>query len=168
MNTVALLQRSDAQISAAAQLVGATPDSLVEGIERKLDEIKTLRDEMRALRTKVAAGQAGELLATAIDGVVVARVDGLAPNDLRELALATRQQPGIRAVVLGGVSDTGGVALVSAVSPASGLEAGPLIKDAAKAVGGGGGGKGDVATAGGKNPAGLDEALKLARTAAGI
>ena len=167
-NTVALLQRSDAQISAAAQLVGATPDSLVEGIERKLDEIKTLRDEMRALRTKAAAGQAGELLATAIDGVVVARVDGLAPNDLRELALATRQQPGIRAVVLGGVSDTGGVALVSAVSPASGLEAGPLIKDAAKAVGGGGGGKGDVATAGGKNPAGLDEALKLARTAAGI
>ena len=43
---------------------------------------------------------------------------------------------------------------------------GDLIKDAAKAVGGGGGGKGDVATAGGKNPAGLDEALRIAQTVA--
>jgi alanyl-tRNA synthetase len=43
--------------------------------------------------------------------------------------------------------------------------AGDLIKDAAKAVGGGGGGKGDIATAGGKNPEGLDEALRIARGA---
>ena len=47
------------------------------------------------------------------------------------------------------------------------MNSGDLIKDAAKAVGGGGGGKGDIATAGGKNPAGLDEALDIARRAAG-
>ena len=49
----------------------------------------------------------------------------------------------------------------------SGKVAGDLIKDAAKAVGGGGGGKGDIATAGGKNPDGLDEALRIAAEAAG-
>jgi alanyl-tRNA synthetase len=51
------------------------------------------------------------------------------------------------------------------VAPASGLKAGDLIKDAAKQVGGGGGGKGDIATAGGKNPAALDDALMTATKA---
>jgi len=52
------------------------------------------------------------------------------------------------------------------VTAESGKAAGDLIKDAAKAVGGGGGGKGDIATAGGKNPEGLDEALRIAAEAA--
>jgi alanyl-tRNA synthetase len=55
--------------------------------------------------------------------------------------------------------------LVAAVTAEAGVGAGVLIKDAARAVGGGGGGKGDIATAGGKNPAGLDEALEIARRA---
>jgi alanyl-tRNA synthetase len=95
-------------------------------------------------------------------------VDDLAPGDLRELALAVRALPGIDSIVLGGVSPTGGVSLVAAVSSTSQFNAGALIKDAAKAVGGGGGGKGDIATAGGKNTEGLDNALDLAREAAGI
>jgi alanyl-tRNA synthetase len=69
-------------------------------------------------------------------------------------------------VVLGGESPSGGASLVAAVRPGTGAEAAALIRDAAKAVGGGGGGKGDVATAGGKNPAGLDEALRIATEAA--
>jgi alanyl-tRNA synthetase len=141
---------------------------LIDGIEKRLDEIKSLRDELKTLRARAAVGQAGSLASAAVSGVVVARVDGLAPGDVRDLALAVRATEGVRAVVLGGVTDTGGVSLVSAVRPDSGLEAGALIKDAAKAVGGGGGGKGDIATAGGKNPEGLDEALSLARSAAGI
>jgi alanyl-tRNA synthetase len=100
--------------------------------------------------------------------VVVARVDDLAPSDLRDLALAVRQQSSVTAVVLGGVASTGGVSLVAAVEPSFAVPAAMLIRDAAKAVGGGGGGKGDVVTAGGKNPDGLDEALRLAREAAGI
>jgi len=88
---------------------------------------------------------------------------------VRELALAVRQQAGVRAVVLAGETDTGGAALVAAVTPASGLVAGDLLRDAAKAVkGGGGGGKGDVAVAGGKDPSGVDEALAIARKAAGL
>jgi alanyl-tRNA synthetase len=82
--------------------------------------------------------------------------------------VALRQQPGIRAVVLIGEPDTGGVALVSAVAKDSGLDAPALIKQAANAVGGGGGGKGDIATAGGRDASKIDEALALARAAAGI
>ena len=167
VNTLALLQRDETVLHDVARLVGAPADELVGGVQRRLDEIKSLQDEVKALRAQLATGRAGELAAAARDGLVVARVDGLAPGDLRELTLAVRQQSGVEIVVLGGVSDTGGVSLVSAVTPASGRVAGDLIKDAAKAVGGGGGGKGDIATAGGKNPAGLDEALDIARRAAG-
>jgi alanyl-tRNA synthetase len=166
-NTVRLLQRDSAAVAEAARLVGAPSDEMVAGVQRRLDEIKSLLDEVKALRAKLATGQAAEIAAAAVEGRVVTRIDGLSPGDLRELAVAIRQQPGVEIVVLGGLSDTGGVSLVAAVTPASGLTAGELIKDAAKAVGGGGGGKGDIATAGGKNPAGLDEALRIAAAAAG-
>jgi alanyl-tRNA synthetase len=166
--SVALLQRDERALATAARLLGTTPEAVVEGIEKRLDEIRSLEAELKALRARAAAGRASELAAGAVDGVVVARVDGLAPNDLRELAIAVRQQPGIRAAVLGGVTDAGGVSLSAATTPDSGLQAGVLVKDAARAVGGGGGGKGDVATAGGKDPGALDDALAIARSAAGI
>ncbi len=167
--SVALLQRVERLLAEAAQKLGTTPDAVVEGIERRLEELRALRDEIKPLRARAASGQAAELAASGLDGKVVARVDGVSASDLRELTLAVRQQTGVTAVVLVGVTDTGGVALVSAVTPDSGLAAGDLIKDAAKAAGGGGGGgKGDVATAGGKNEAGVDEALAIARRAAGL
>ena len=167
--SVALLQRQEAQLAQAAKLLGTTSETVVDGITKRLEEIDGLRRELKVMRSKQATGRAGELAAAAIDGVVVARVDDLAPGDLRELTLAVRAQLGVRVAVLAGISDTGGVSLVSAVIPEAGIEASSLLKDAAKAVGGGGGGgKGDVATAGGKNPGGLDEALRLARAAAGI
>jgi alanyl-tRNA synthetase len=163
-NSLALLQRDETLLGEAARLVGTTADSIVEGVQKRLDEIRSLQDEVRALRSQLAAGRAQELAAAAVDGALVDRVDGLSPGDLRDLAIAVRQA-GVDAVVLGGVSPSGGVSLVAAVSTASGRVAGDLIKDAAKAVGGGGGGKGDIATAGGKLPEGLDEALSIARRA---
>jgi alanyl-tRNA synthetase len=165
-NSVALLQRDERELARAAQLLGTSADTVVDGIEKRLEEIKALRDELKAARSKAATGRASELAATAVDGVVVGRVDGVPTNDLRDLAVAVRQQPGVRAVVLAGETDTGGAALVAAVTPASGLVAGDLLRDAARAVkGGGGGGKGDVAVAGGKDPSGVDEALVIARKA---
>ena len=164
-NTLALLQRDAEAVSEAARLVGTSTDDLVGGVQRRLDEIRSLNDELKTLRSKLATGRATELAAGATDGVLVARVDGISPNDLRDLAIAVRQA-GVLQVVLGGVTDTGGVSLVAAVQPSSGRVAGDLIKDAAKAVGGGGGGKGDIATAGGKSPDGLDEALRIAEAAA--
>jgi alanyl-tRNA synthetase len=168
MRTLQLARTTEEALVGASRLVGTPVDEVVMGISKKLDEIKSLLDENKVLRSRLASGQAAEIAASAVDGKVVARIDDLSPSDLRDLALAVRQQPNVDVVVLGGVSSTGGVTLVAAVQPGSSTPAADLIRDAAKAVGGGGGGKGDVATAGGKNPSGLDEALRLAREAAGV
>ncbi len=149
----------------AADVLGTKPDDVVAAAQRAIDNAKALGDEIKKLRAAQTLSRAGDFAAKAVDGVVVARVDGLAPADLRDLAIAIRSTPNVVAVVLGGVSDTGGVALVAAVAPSSGLKAGELIKDAAKQVGGGGGGKGDIATAGGKNVAAIDDALATATQA---
>ena len=164
--SVALLQRDEQVLADAARLVGAPTDDLLDGVQRKLDEIKELHDEIKVLRGQLAAGRAAELAAIAHDGVVVTRLDGLTPGDLRDLAIAVRQQPGIRLVILIGETTTGGVGLVAAVQPGGDRPASELIKDAARAVGGGGGGKGDIATAGGKDVTGIPAALELAARAA--
>ena len=164
--SVALLQRDEQLLADAARLVGTQSDDLLAGVQRKLDEMKALNDEIKGLRSQLAKGRATELAAIANDGVVVTRVDGLAPGELRELAIAVRQQPEIRVVVLIGETNTGGVGLVAAVPSGSSDPASALLKAAAKAVGGGGGGKGDIATAGGKDVAAISEALGLAAKAA--
>jgi alanyl-tRNA synthetase len=162
MASVELLQRDERELAEAAALLSATPATIVEGVRRKLDETKALQEELRSLRARAAAGRAAELAAGAADGLVVARVDDLPPGDLRDLAIAVRAQPDVRAVVLGGRSDTGGASLVAALTSAVGGQAADVLRDAARAVKGGGGGKGDVAVAGGKDPNGVEEALAIA------
>ncbi|MEZ5216633.1 MAG: alanine--tRNA ligase-related protein [Ilumatobacteraceae bacterium] len=152
-SSVALLQRDERQLSDVARLVGAKPDEVVDGVQRKLDEIKGLQDELKAMRAKLAAGRAAELAETATDGVFVGRVDDLAPGDLRDLAIAVRQQ-GVATVVLLGRSDSGGASLVAAVDPSSGRQAAELIRDAAKAVKGGGGARATWPSPGERIPAG--------------
>ncbi|MBJ7508110.1 MAG: alanine--tRNA ligase [Ilumatobacteraceae bacterium] len=166
IRSLELLQREHRSLNEAALLLGTNSQELLFGVHRKLDEFKAVQEENKLLRSRLAVFGAATLAQGATDGIVVARVDELSPGDLRELALAVRQQVGIRAVVLGGLTPEGGVSLVAAVTPTSGLSATALIKDAAKAVGGGGGGKGDIATAGGKLPENLPEALRLAEVAA--
>jgi alanyl-tRNA synthetase len=166
--SVALLQRDERALTEAARLLNVPTDAVVEGIGRKLDELRAARDELKAMRARLATGEAAALAGQADGGRVVARVDGRSAADLRDLALAVRSQPGVVVAVLVGATDTGGVSLVAAVRPEAGVEAAALLKDAAKAVKGGGGGKGDVATAGGKDPSGIDDALAIARRAAGL
>jgi alanyl-tRNA synthetase len=161
------LQLLHATLGSVADSVGARAEDVVTGVQRRLDELKAAQDEVRQLRSRLATGRAAEMAASASGGIVVERVDGLEPDAVRELAVAIRQQPGVRVAVIGSITASGGVSLAAAVAPDAGISAGSLLKDAARAVGGGGGGKGDVATAGGKNPAGLDEALGIARAAAG-
>ncbi|MGI9051523.1 MAG: alanine--tRNA ligase [Ilumatobacteraceae bacterium] len=168
--SVELLQRDERALTDLARLVGATGDQVLDGVQRKLDELKAVQDEVKALRAELATGRAGELAATAVDAAVVQRVDGLATGDLRDLALAVRHELGpdgaiVDVVVLAGQTTAGGASLVAAVRPGLGIQAASLIRDAAKAIGGGGGGKGDVATAGGKDPGGLDDALAIAHAA---
>ena len=162
------LRAEEARIAQVAELLGVPTGEVLEGVEKRLGELKGLRDEVSALKAQLAAGGADDLAAQATDGVVVARVDGLDRDAVRTLALAVRDQPGIRAVVLGAAPEGGGVALVAAVSPGAELNAGELIADAARTVGGGGGKGADLAVAGGRDPEALDAALAQARTAAGL
>jgi alanyl-tRNA synthetase len=166
--TIDRLRHDEDVLAEAAGLVGVKPEQLVEGINRRLDEVKALREELKALRQQAAGSEAADLAGTATNGIVVARRDGTSRDELRELALAVRQQPGIRAVVIGGAPQGGGAALVAAVASDSGFNASALIADAAKTVQGGAGKSADVAVAGGKDPSKLDDALALARSAAGL
>jgi alanyl-tRNA synthetase len=91
---------------------------------------------------------------------VVARRDGLSQDQLRDLAVSVRNQPGIRGVVLVGTPDGQRVAVVAAVAKDSALVAGELAVAAARATGGGGNAKAaDLAVAGGKDVAKIDDAL---------
>jgi alanyl-tRNA synthetase len=161
------LRQEEELVARAAEVLGTTPDDLPLAAEKLRSELKAAQNEIKGLRRQAAGNQAAELAASAVDGVVVARVDGTTRDEVRLLALAVRQQSGIRAVVIGGEPEGGGVALVAAATKDSGLEAKTLIADAARAVGGGGGGKNpELAVAGGRDPSRLDEALDLARAAA--
>ena len=159
-------REEEAILDQAAALLRVRPDELPVRLERELEERRALQKELEALRRQLAGDDAESLARDAVDGVVVARRDGLATNELRDLAVAVRDRPDVRAVVLGGVTDKGGVALAAAVSGDSGLKANELIADAARMVGGGGGKQPDVAVAGGKDASTLDEALEQARAAA--
>ena len=157
-----------ATLGRTATLLRVSPPEVPERVEKLLEDQKALADQIRQLRKVGASGRAGELASAAVDGVVVARVDGTTRDDLRDLALAVRDQPGVRAVVLGGAPEGGGAALVAAVAKGSGLLASDLIADAARTVGGGGGKNPDLAVAGGRDPVRLDEALDQARAAAAL
>ncbi|HEC10457.1 MAG TPA: alanine--tRNA ligase [Acidimicrobiales bacterium] len=170
MATVSRLREDEELILDVAQRLGSTPEELGAAVERRLGELKELKAEIRDLSRRMAVGRASELVAQAVDGVVVARVDSMERDDLRELALAVRDSGALRAVVLGGVPEAGGVALVAAVDPEGDLRAADLLEQAARTIQGGFGRKGNppVIMAGGRNAEGLDEALDQVRSAAGL
>ncbi|MGH9128167.1 MAG: hypothetical protein ACRDY2_04175 [Acidimicrobiales bacterium] len=127
-------------LSRAAALVRAPSVAEVpEWVERLAARARASAEEVRALRARAVNREAGALAAAASDGVVVARRDGASRDELRDTALAVRDQPGVRAVVLVGSPDTKGVVLVAAVAKGAGVAAPELIAGAAPAVGGGGG-----------------------------
>ena len=162
------LRQEEELIDRAADALGSPADELPAAALKLRAEVKALRDELKSLRKEAAGNQAATLAGQAVDGVVVVRVDGTGRDDLRELALAIRQQPGVRAVVVGGEPEGGGAALVAAATKDGGLNAGELITEAARTIGGGGGKKPELAVAGGRDPSRLDEALDQARAAAGV
>ncbi len=168
MATVDLLRSTSNTLAEAAELLGVAPDDVVTGLQRRLGEQKSLRSTVSELRQKLAIGQAPAMASEAIDGVVIARATEVDRNGLRDLAVSVRDQPGVRAVVLGAGFDEGGAGLVSAVTPDSGLNAGQLIEEAKKTIGGGGRAAEDLAVAGGKDASAIDTALDQARAAAGI
>ncbi len=165
---ITLLRETQETIEQAAEAMNVPKGDVVEGVQKRLVEIKDLRAELAELRRQLATGQADQLAEQAINGVVVARVDDLSREELKDLAVALRDHDEISVVVLAGAPAGGGAALVAATTTESGRNAGELITDAAKAIKGGGGKGSDLAMAGGKDPGGVDAALDLARLAAGV
>ncbi|MBM46828.1 MAG: alanine--tRNA ligase [Acidimicrobiaceae bacterium] len=168
--TVERLQDSEQLIAEMGELLNSSPEEILEALQRRLGEIKDLRGQVKALQQATAGARASEIADNAQDGIVIERLDGLERDELRDLAAAIRDRPHIEAVVLAGAPDSGGVALVSAVIPEGKFEAALLIEDAAKAIQGGFGRKGNppLIVAGGKNIEGIEEALDSARRVAGI
>jgi alanyl-tRNA synthetase len=142
--------------------VGELP-ARVEGL---LARVKELEDEVARARAREASAEASTLAASAAEGVVVARRDGLGPGDLRTLAMATRDALGSGVVALVGVND-GKAGLAVAVSKDQverGVSAAELARDAAKALGGGTAKHADVVQGGGQNVDAIDDALALLET----
>ncbi len=165
---VDLLRTEQQTVSSAADMLNVPRTDMIDGLTKRLAEMGDLKDQIKQLQSKLAQGMASELASAAVDGVVVARVDGVSRDELKDLAVKLRDRDDVTAVVLGGEPDGGGAALVAAVSPGQSFGAGDLIAEGAKSIKGGGGKGADLAMAGGKDPEGIDDALSLARTAAGV
>ncbi len=168
--TVERLQHDEDTLAELAALLNAATDEVAGAVRRRLDEIKELRNQLKSLQQAAAGARSGELAAAAVNGVVVARVDDVEREALRDLAVAVRDHAEVRAVVLAGAPEGGGVALVAAVDPDGGLSAVDLLDEAAKTVQGGFGRKGnpDLIVAGGRNAEAIDDALAQVRVAAGL
>jgi alanyl-tRNA synthetase len=148
----------------------AEGSSLSDSFRAKLasqeDELKRLRRELEEARMKSAAGALDEALGKAVDvkGVrlVTLRADSLERGQLRTLVDNLKQKLGEGVVVLASAQPEGKVALIAGVTPGltKRIQAGKLVGGVAKLVGGSGGGKPEIAEAGGKDQAGIDAALK--------
>ena len=153
-------------LAEAAALLRTEPEHVPEAIDRLLERQRAAEKSLEQARSRELQSEAGQLAATAADGVVVARRDGLEPDLLRDLAQTARTTAGLRAVVLGGSPDGTKASLAvsaAAVRCRTPVDAGKLVKGVAPLLGGGGGGSPEMAVAGGKDPSGIDRALDEAR-----
>ncbi|MFL6204011.1 MAG: alanine--tRNA ligase [Acidimicrobiales bacterium] len=162
------LRSEERRLAELADVLNVPVGEVVDGARKRVDEIKALRDEIKALKRQAAGDQASSLAEKAVDGVIVERLEAMERDTLRDVALSLRDKAGLRAVILGTAPEGGGAALVAAVSPESGLHAAELLEEAKKLIKGGGGKDPLLAVAGGKDADGLDAALQSARVAAGI
>lgn len=156
------------KLNEAAKVLKATPDNLAEKIAHLTAENKALHSEVESLKSKLAQDAMGDVMdqVQEIKGVklLAAEVDGVDMNGLRDLGDQLKEKLGEGVVVLASGND-GKVSLMVTATDAAmkqGAHAGNLIKAIAGLVGGGGGGRPNMAQAGGKNPAGIQEALKKA------
>jgi len=155
----------------AAKIVKATPGNIIEKLEHIMAELRALAGENEALKSKAAKEALGDVMnqVQEIGGIkfLGVKVSGVDMNGLRDLGdqLKAKLKEGV--ILL--ASDANGKVNLAAMATdgamAAGAHAGNLIKAAAGKVGGGGGGRANMAQAGGKNPAGIDEALKEAAAA---
>jgi alanyl-tRNA synthetase len=163
-NVLHYLQTLDTRINEAAAALRAQPSELTQRIGQVQDQVKTLEKELERLKSKLAASQGDELVSQAVDvagiKVLAAKLDGADAKTLRETMDQLKDKLKTAAIVLGSVTD-GKVALIAGVTAdaTAKVKAGELVNFVAQQVGGKGGGRPDMAQAGGTEPEKLPQAL---------
>ncbi|AEF23089.1 MULTISPECIES: alanine--tRNA ligase [Pseudomonas] len=162
----AYLNGAEEQLKEAASLVKGSRDNLLDKLAAVIDRNRQLEKELEQLKAKAASAAGSDLAGSAVDvkGVktLSARIDGLDGKGLLALVDQLKNKLGSAVILLGGVQDDK-VVLVAGVTQdlTAKLKAGDLMKQAAAAVGGKGGGRPDMAQGGGVDAAALDGALAL-------
>lgn len=159
----------EAKLNQAAKIMKTTPAQLADRLEHLLAEMKALQSENESLKSKAAKDALGDVMDQVVEvkGVklLAASVSGVDMNGLRDLGDQLKTKLGEGVVVL--ASDQDGkvnlVAMATDEAMKAGAHAGNLIKGIAALVGGGGGGRPNMAQAGGKNPAGIANAISEAK-----
>ncbi len=166
-------KEAENELHAAAKTAKTTPAALNAKIEAMLEEIKALHSENEKLKSKLANEAMGDVMSQVqeIQGVklLAIKVTDVDMNGLRNLGDQLKEKLGEGVIVIASVAE-GKVNLMAAATEGAqkkGAHAGNLIKAIAGLVGGGGGGRPGMAQAGGKNPAGVDDALKEAAKVVG-
>ncbi|KWA20311.1 alanine--tRNA ligase [Burkholderia territorii] len=163
-NAVRYVQELDARINEAAAALKAQPSELTQRIAQVQDQVKSLEKELGALKSKLASSQGDELAQQAVEigGVYVlaATLDGADAKTLRETVDKLKDKLKSAAIVLAAV-EGGKVSLIAGVTQEASkkVKAGELVNFVAQQVGGKGGGRPDMAQAGGTEPANLPGAL---------
>ncbi|MDO4453257.1 MAG: alanine--tRNA ligase [Eubacteriales bacterium] len=165
----AYYKEAEAELAEAAKVVKATPANLLEKLHHLMAELKAVQSENESLKSKLAKDALGDVMdqVTEVKGVkmLAAKMQDVDMNGLRELGDQLKEKLGSGIVVLASVKD-GKVNLLAMATDdvmKKGAHAGNLIKGIAALVGGGGGGRPNMAQAGGKNPDGVDAALAKAK-----
>ncbi len=164
-NALALLQNLNQRINEAAAVLKAQPDELTHRIVQVQEQVKSLEKELATLKSKLASGQGDELVGQAVDvngiKVLAAVLEGADVATLRETMDKLKDKLKTAAIVLASVSD-GKVSLIAGVTAdaTAKVKAGELVNFVAQKVGGKGGGRADMAQAGGTDPSGLAQALQ--------
>ena len=159
----------ETELNEAAAKLKSTPAGLLKRIDSLLAEVKELKSENESLKSKLAKDALGDVMdqVVEVNGVKLlsTSVEDVDMNGLRELGDNLKEKLGDGVIVL--ASEKGGkvflVAMVTEGAQKAGAHAGNLIKAIAGCVGGGGGGRPNMAQAGGKNPAGIKDAVAKAK-----
>ncbi len=161
-------QEATAQLAKLSELLHTTGTGVPDQVERVLEQQKMLERELDQLKTQMAHQQVGKLKGRVMNGatVVAEKVDGLDRTQLRTVADSLRNQWGSAVIVIASVHDSSAsdssASLIAAVSKdlVGKVHAGKLVSEVAKAIGGKGGGKPDLAEGAGKDLQALPEALE--------
>ena len=164
-NVTAYYQEMEERLNAVARVLKTSPATLLDRAEHLMAEMKVLQSENESLKSKAAKDALGDVMnqVKEVKGVklLAASVAGVDMNGLRDLGDQLKAKIGEGVIVL--ISDCDGkvnmVAMATQGAMDKGAHAGNLIKGIAALVGGGGGGRPNMAQAGGKNPAGIPDAI---------